>query len=50
MQKKHEHESLTLREIGELLVVTESRVSQLPTKAVLRLKSRLQGEPLSEGA
>jgi RNA polymerase sigma factor for flagellar operon FliA len=36
-------EELTLREIGEVLRVTESRVSQLHTKAVLRLKSRLTG-------
>ena len=40
------YENLTLREIGEVLGVTESRVSQLHTKAVLRLKSRLQGESL----
>jgi RNA polymerase sigma factor for flagellar operon FliA len=38
------YENLTLREIGEVLGVTESRVSQLHTKAVLRLKSALQGE------
>ena len=38
------YENLTLREIGEVLGVTESRVSQLHTKAVLRLKSRLQGD------
>ena len=44
------YENLTLREIGEVLGVTESRVSQLHTKAVLRLKSRLQGDPLTEGA
>ncbi len=31
-----------------MLGVTESRVSQLHTKAVLRLKSRLQGDPLAE--
>ena len=37
------YENLTLREIGEVLGVTESRVSQLHTKAVLRLKSRLTG-------
>jgi RNA polymerase sigma factor FliA len=37
------YEELTLREIGEVLGVTESRVSQLHTKAVLRLKSRLGG-------
>ena len=34
---------LTLREIGDALELTESRVSQLHTKAVLRLKSRLGG-------
>src|SRR5207342_1592798 len=38
------YENLTLREIGEVLGVTESRISQLHTKAVLRLKSRLAGE------
>ncbi|MEJ7783609.1 MAG: RNA polymerase sigma factor WhiG [Solirubrobacteraceae bacterium] len=38
------YENLTLREIGEVLGVTESRVSQLHTKAVLRLRSRLQSE------
>ena len=38
------YENLTLREIGEVLGVTESRVSQLHTKAVLRLKSALQAE------
>ena len=37
------YENLTLREIGEVLGVTESRVSQLHTKAVLRLRSRLSG-------
>jgi len=31
------YEALTLREIGEVLGVTESRVSQMHTKAVLRL-------------
>jgi RNA polymerase sigma factor for flagellar operon FliA len=40
------YENLTLREIGEVLGVTESRVSQLHTKAVLRLRSRLQGDAL----
>jgi len=38
------YESLTLREIGEVLGVTESRVSQLHTKAVMRLKSALQAD------
>ena len=36
------YENLTLREIGEVLGVTESRVSQLHTKAVLGLRSNLQ--------
>jgi RNA polymerase sigma factor, FliA/WhiG family len=40
------YESLTLREIGEVLGVTESRVSQLHTKAVLGLRSRFQTAPL----
>ena len=39
------YEELTLREIGEVLGVTESRVSQLHTKAILRLKARLSGAP-----
>ena len=43
------YEDLTLREIGEVLGVTESRVSQLHTKAVLRLKSRLAGTALPSG-
>ena len=38
------YENLTLREIGEVLGVTESRVSQLHTKAVMRLKSGLQAD------
>jgi RNA polymerase sigma factor for flagellar operon FliA len=37
------YENLTLREIGEVLGVTESRVSQLHTKAVLGLRSRFSG-------
>lgn len=36
------YEGLTLREIGDILGVTESRVSQLHTKAVLRLRGRLR--------
>jgi RNA polymerase sigma factor FliA len=43
------YENLTLREIGEVLGVTESRVSQLHTKAVLRLKSRLQADETEAG-
>ncbi len=38
------YDQLTLREIGEVLGVTESRVSQLHTKAILRLKGRMQGD------
>ena len=38
------YENLTLREIGEVLGVTESRISQLHTKAVLRLRSRLSDD------
>jgi RNA polymerase sigma factor FliA len=36
------YENLTLREIGEVLGVTESRVSQLHTKAVIGLRSSFQ--------
>ena len=35
------YEDLTLKEIGEVLQVTESRISQLHTKAILRLRSKL---------
>jgi RNA polymerase sigma factor for flagellar operon FliA len=38
------YENLTLREIGEVLGVTESRVSQLHTRAVLRLRSRMSDD------
>jgi RNA polymerase sigma factor FliA len=41
------YENLTLREIGEVLGVTESRVSQLHTKAVLGLRSHLHAPSLS---
>jgi RNA polymerase sigma factor for flagellar operon FliA len=43
------YEELTLREIGEVLGVTESRVSQLHTKAILRLKARLVGSQARAG-
>jgi len=36
------YENLTLREIGEVLGVTESRVSQLHTKSMLALRSRFR--------
>ena len=35
------YEELTLKEIGQVLEVTESRVSQLHTKAILRLRAKL---------
>jgi len=35
------YEDLTLKEIGEVLQVTESRISQLHTKAIMRLRSKL---------
>ncbi|MDX6649397.1 MAG: polymerase sigma factor FliA, partial [Solirubrobacteraceae bacterium] len=42
------YENLTLREIGEVLGVTESRISQLHTKAVLRLRSHMSEEELTD--
>ncbi|WP_442785272.1 FliA/WhiG family RNA polymerase sigma factor [Amycolatopsis sp. H20-H5] len=38
-------ESLTLAEIGKVLGVTESRVSQLHTRAVMRLRAKLVEQP-----
>jgi len=35
------YEELTLKEIGKVLEVTESRISQLHTKAILRLRAKL---------
>lgn len=35
------YEELTMKEIGEVLDVTESRVSQIHTKAILRLRGRV---------
>jgi RNA polymerase sigma factor for flagellar operon FliA len=35
---------LNLKEIGQVLDVTESRVSQLHTQAILRLKGKLGKE------
>jgi RNA polymerase sigma factor for flagellar operon FliA len=37
------YEDLNLKEIGKVLDVTESRVSQLHTQAILRLKAKLKG-------
>jgi RNA polymerase sigma factor FliA len=36
------HEELTMKEIGDIMGYTESRVSQLHTKAVLRLRNSLK--------
>jgi RNA polymerase sigma factor for flagellar operon FliA len=41
------YENLTLREIGEVLGVTESRASQLHTKAVLRLRARISPDDVA---
>ena len=35
------YEDLTLKEIGKILEVTESRISQLHTKAIMRLRAKL---------
>ena len=43
------YEGLTLAEIGEVLGVTESRVCQIHTKAVIQLRSRM-AEPEREAA
>lgn len=37
------YQNLTLKEIGNLLGVSESRVSQIHSKAILRLKSKVKG-------
>ncbi|MCB9061184.1 MAG: FliA/WhiG family RNA polymerase sigma factor [Halobacteriovoraceae bacterium] len=38
------YEDLNLKEIGQVLSVTESRVSQLHTQAILRLRAKLKSE------
>jgi RNA polymerase sigma factor for flagellar operon FliA len=38
------YEELTMKEIGSILKVTESRVCQIHAKAILRLKARLQSK------
>ena len=35
-------DELTMKEIGQVLHVTESRVCQIHTKAIIRLKAKLQ--------
>ena len=37
------YEELTMKEIGKVLHLTESRVSQIHTKTILRLRGRLKG-------
>jgi RNA polymerase sigma factor for flagellar operon FliA len=50
------YEELTMREVGEVLGVTESRVSQLHSGAILRLRTAIRrhrlemGEPVAAGA
>jgi len=36
------YEGLTLKEIGEVIGVSESRISQIHTKAIVRLRGRLR--------
>jgi RNA polymerase sigma factor for flagellar operon FliA len=36
------YDELTMKEIGHVLKFTESRVSQIHTKAILRLRSKMQ--------
>ncbi len=38
------YEGLTYKEIGKIMGISESRVSQLHTKAIIRLKSKLEKE------
>jgi RNA polymerase sigma factor for flagellar operon FliA len=42
------YECLTLKEIGMILGLTESRISQIHTKAILKLRSRLRTITLKE--
>ena len=44
------HEELTLREIAQVVKLHESRISQLKSQAVLRLRVRLAAQwPVSHG-
>ncbi len=49
MMALYYEQDLNLREIGEVMSVTESRVCQLHTQAVARLRSRLFGDAASPG-
>jgi RNA polymerase sigma factor for flagellar operon FliA len=42
-------EELTMREIGEVLGITESRISQIHSRAVMRLRERLRKRELIDG-
>ena len=42
------YEELTLREIGEILDVTESRVCQIHTKAIFRLRGKIERQTSSK--
>lgn len=42
------YEELTLKEIGAVLEITESRVCQLHTRALLRLRAKLEGADAQE--
>jgi RNA polymerase sigma factor FliA len=45
------HEELTLREIAEVVRLHESRISQLKSQAILRLRARLSAQwPVMRGA
>jgi RNA polymerase sigma factor for flagellar operon FliA len=45
------HEELTLREIAHVVKLHESRISQLKSQAILRLRARLAAQwPASHGA
>jgi len=44
------HEELTLREIAQVVKLHESRISQLKSQAILRLRVRLVAQwPVSHG-
>jgi RNA polymerase sigma factor for flagellar operon FliA len=44
MMALYYEQDLNLREIGEIMDVTESRVCQLHTQAIARLRSQVLGE------
>ena len=47
---KYYNDELTMKEVGAVLGLTESRVSQLHSQATLRLKSHLRGFAASGGS